>query len=235
MTMNCQLRSVNKRITVSISRLRHKTPHFHLGPLTIQSQSFSAYEKIAFIGTGKMAQAMIAPLIDTSIQSADKIMVYDVSTSSMKLITHKFKGVKTSESIPQAIDGADLIIMAVKPQNVNKVYQEMRNVDIHDETTLLSVIAGKTIQHLTSGSGVKKVCRSMPNTPAVIGQGMTVWCCTPNINANEREKISSVLESFGKSIYGKSYSIKFERNVPLHAICSRLSSFSLDHSEQQTS
>lgn len=169
---------------------------------SFRSKSTSTYEKITFIGTGKMAQALIAPLIETSIQPAEKITVYDVSTSAMKRISDKFKGVQTSESIPQAMEGSDLVIMAVKPQNVNNVYEEMRKSNIRDDATLLSVIAGKTIDNLVAGSGIRKVCRSMPNTPAIIGQGMTVWCCTTNIPSEERNQISSVLESFGKSIFG---------------------------------
>lgn len=169
---------------------------------SFRSKSTSTYEKISFIGTGKMAQALIAPLIETSIQPAEKITVYDVSTSAMKNISEKFKGVQTSESIPQAIEGSDLVIMAVKPQNVNNVYEEMRKSNIRNDATLLSVIAGKTIDNLVAGSGIRKVCRSMPNTPAIIGQGMTVWCCTTNIPSEERNQISSVLESFGKSIFG---------------------------------
>jgi pyrroline-5-carboxylate reductase len=188
------------------SRILYQHPCRHSlrsSSLRAKSTTTSTYEKITFIGTGKMAQALIAPLIETSIQPAEKITVYDVSTSSMKQIASRFKGVQTSESIPQAIEGSDLVIMAVKPQNVNNVYNEMSKSNIRDDATLLSVIAGKTIENLVSGSGIRKVCRSMPNTPAIIGQGMTVWCCTTNIPSEERDKISSVLDSFGKSIFGR--------------------------------
>lgn len=201
------LSSLSKAVT---SRILYQHPGRH----SLRSSSFrakstttSTYEKITFIGTGKMAQALIAPLIETSIQPAEKITVYDVSTSSMKQIASRFKGVQTSESIPHAIEGSDLVIMAVKPQNVNNVYNEMNKSNIRNDATLLSVIAGKTIENLVSGSGIRKVCRSMPNTPAIIGQGMTVWCCTTNIPSEERDKISSVLDSFGKSIFGRYISI----------------------------
>lgn len=57
------------------------------------------------------------------------------------------------------------------------------------------------LQNFISGTGLKKIARSMPNTPAQIGQGVTVWCCTPNIESEEREKIEQILSSFGKSIF----------------------------------
>lgn len=106
----------------------------------------SVYEKIAFIGAGKMAQALMHPLIEQKVQPAEKITVYDVSNSTMKKISEQYDGkINTSESIPHALQGADLIILAVKPQNVCKVYEEMRKTDISKNSTLLSVIAGKPI------------------------------------------------------------------------------------------
>ncbi len=65
--------------------------------------------------------------------------------------------------------------------------------------TSTSIIAGKPISSFIDGTGIQKVARSMPNTPAQIGQGVTVWTCTSNIDLEERERIDKVLCSFGKS------------------------------------
>lgn len=93
-----------------------------------------------------MAQALMHPLIEQKVQPAEKITVYDVSNSTMKKISEQYDGkINTSESIPHALQDADLIILAVKPQNVCKVYEEMRKADISKNSTLLSVIAGKPI------------------------------------------------------------------------------------------
>eukprot|EP00557_Chaetoceros_sp_GSL56_P009915 CAMPEP_0176481682 /NCGR_PEP_ID=MMETSP0200_2-20121128/2959_1 /TAXON_ID=947934 /ORGANISM="Chaetoceros sp., Strain GSL56" /LENGTH=301 /DNA_ID=CAMNT_0017877921 /DNA_START=504 /DNA_END=1406 /DNA_ORIENTATION=+ len=157
---------------------------------------------MTFIGAGKMAQALIDPLVKTNIQPAENITIYDVSNSTMKHISEEYGGkIQMGSSIPDAVEGADLIIMAVKPQNVEKVYEEMKQANMRDDCTLLSVIAGKPIKNFMSGTGLKKIARSMPNTPAQIGQGVTVWCCTPNIEAEERERIEQILSSFGKSIF----------------------------------
>lgn len=185
-----------------------------IGPqsvISVHDRSFSTkpesvYDKISFIGVGKMASALIAPLVETSIQSAENISVYDVSVSAMDHIVKKYDGrMKTCVSIPDAVDGADLIVMAVKPQSVGIVYEELRKARelslLRDDTTLLSVIAGKPIASFVEGTGIAKIARSMPNTPAQIGQGVTVWCCTPDIKSEEQKKIQKVLGSFGKSIY----------------------------------
>lgn len=63
------------------------------------------------------------------------------------------------------------------------------------------MVAGTPIQNFIDGSLVKKIARSMPNTPAQIGAGVSVWSCTNNINANERKKIKQILDSFGKTVF----------------------------------
>ena len=160
------------------------------------------YDRMAFIGAGKMAQALIHPLVSTNLQPAENITIYDVSNSTMDSISQEFDGkIQTSESIPAALEGADLVVMAVKPQNLCKVFQEMRKANVREDCTLLTVIAGKPIQSYLDGTGIQKIARSMPNTPAQIGQGITVWTATPNIEAEERERIKRVLSSFGKAMF----------------------------------
>ncbi len=89
---------------------------------------------------------------------------------------------------------------------MDKVHAEIRRAkleggNVRDDAILLSVVAGTPIQNFIDGSSVQKVARSMPNTPAQIGAGVTVWSCTENINADERKKINSVLNSFGKTVF----------------------------------
>jgi pyrroline-5-carboxylate reductase len=72
---------------------------------------------------------------------------------------------------------------------------------VRDDAIILSVVAGTPIQNYVDGSLVLKVARSMPNTPAQIGCGVTVWSCTDNIDSDERRRITAVLDSFGKTIF----------------------------------
>ena len=108
------------------------------------------------------------------------------------------------------IADANLIVYGVKPQNVEKVHSEIRRskleqsgggASVRDDVILLSVVAGKPIQNFVDGSSVQRVARSMPNTPAQIGEGVTVWSCTESIDADERKKIKTVLNSFGKTVF----------------------------------
>jgi len=157
------------------------------------------FDKIACIGTGKMAQAVIEPMIKKGVQPASKFMVYDVSDKTMDAVQERL-GVQTSGSLKEVVDDADLVICAVKPQNLNPAFfGEIRKGNLRDDSIFLSVIAGKRME-VFDQAGFNKIVRSMPNTPAMIGQGMTVWSCTPNLTQDERKKIRQVLSSCGKSV-----------------------------------
>jgi len=207
--------SLNTTTTGTTASVKHQLfhksltslqPSFHYStttsnPTKSSTNDSGVYDKISFIGAGTMAQALISPLVNTSIQPADKITVYDVSTKTLKSISNEYPNINISESIPEAVENSDLIVLAVKPQNVCKVYEEMSKANIRSDATLLSIIAGKPISNFVNGTGIQKIARSMPNTPAQIGQGVTVWTCTPNIDSEEKDRIDQILCSFGKSIF----------------------------------
>lgn len=156
------------------------------------------YDKISFIGAGKMAQALMSPVIKSGLQPAHKIQVFDVSTSTLSKIKKQFDGIQTANTLSELVEDANLIVCCVKPQNLTPNFFEQ--ITGNHDAILLSVIAGKPIQTFLDG-GFTKVARSMPNTPAMIGRGMTVWSCTENVALQERDKIKQILSSCGKSIF----------------------------------
>lgn len=145
-----------------------------------------------------MAQAMINPLIKKGYQPESKVCVYDVSNSAMKSIKKDFPTIQTGESISDAIADSDLILLAVKPQNINSAFFEQFK-DVREDATLISILAGKPMSAFEA-SGVKKLVRCMPNTPASIGAGVSTYCCTPNIKAGERDRIKQIMGTFGKAV-----------------------------------
>jgi len=141
-------------------------------------------------------------MIQKGVQPADKVFVFDASPKAMDSIVEKF-GVQASPSIPSLLEDADLVMCCVKPQNLtDDFFSELTKgrAKAHEDSIMLSIIAGKPISEFRRG-GFEKIVRSMPNTPAMIGQGMTVWSCTPNLSADERRKIRDILSSCGKSMY----------------------------------
>jgi pyrroline-5-carboxylate reductase len=171
------------------------------------SSSPSIFNKIACIGTGTICSALVEPMIRTGLQPADHFCMYDVDIRALKATATRFPGVQTASSLAQAIDAADVILLAVKPQNLTPAFfAEFRqpHVGLHtietlDKAILLSVVAGKPMDCFLN-AGFKKVVRSMPNTPATIGEGMTVWSATNNLNLLERGKIDAMLSSCGSSV-----------------------------------
>lgn len=147
-----------------------------------------------------MAQAMIRPLINKGYQPPEKVAIYDVSTSSLRAMQKEFDGIQAAESIADLVEDADMIICAVKPQNINAKFWEQFPDKMRDDATFVSILAGVPIQEFEP-SGVQKIVRAMPNTPAQIGEGMTVWSCTPNLTVGERKSIKKLLNPLGESIY----------------------------------
>jgi pyrroline-5-carboxylate reductase len=194
--------------TLSRSFLRSQSSVFARGASVaaferLYSSSIPALEgvfnKIACVGTGKMAQAMLEPLVKQGVQPSDQITIYDVNPSVMEDVASKY-GLKTAPSIPELVKGADLIMLCVKPQNLTEgFWNEMHKGGIDHDTIALSIIAGKSIS-IFENAGFEKVVRSMPNTPAMIGEGMTVWSCTTNLTADERKCVREILSSCGKSV-----------------------------------
>jgi pyrroline-5-carboxylate reductase len=127
------------------------------------------FDKIAFIGTGKMAQSMIDPLIKNGYQPASKVSVYDVSAKSMEEIKTRYPDIQITESLAEAVHEADCIVLAVKPQNVNESFwnqfpsndndDDKKNAyRLRDDATLLSILAGTPVRDLAP-SGISKIVR----------------------------------------------------------------------------
>lgn len=190
--------TLSKRSTTN--RLRRFSSSF-----AEQQEEAYQYEKISFIGAGKMAEALINPLINSKIQPASRISVHDVSTGTMDRMSSMYDGIQTESSLRDCVAGSDLIVCAVKPQNSDVVFKDIKDAKssglVDPDSIMLSVMAGKPISSFVSGCGMRRVARSMPNTPAMIGKGVTVWTATENICDLDKERIKTILCSFGKAIY----------------------------------
>lgn len=157
------------------------------------------FNKIACVGAGMMAQAFIEPMIAGNVQPPEKFAVFDVNVATMQQVTKSYRGITASSSMQECVKDADLVICAVKPQNLTETFFTEMRKGANPDGIVLSVIAGKSMRAYYEG-GYTKIVRSMPNTPATIGQGMTVWSATENLTVDEREKIRIVLNSCGKSV-----------------------------------
>lgn len=147
-----------------------------------------------------MGNALVEPMVTTGMQPASHIMIYDVSRTAMNRMHHRF-GVPISQSISDCLEDASLVLLSVKPQNLTPVFfEQMKQGRPKPGAIILSVIAGTPLSTLQE-AGIEKVVRSMPNTPATIGKGMTVWSSTPNLTTEDRRLTGEILGSFGEAMF----------------------------------
>ncbi len=99
-----------------------------------------------------------------------------------------------------AIEKADIVVLAIKPQNLAEVMAEL-NGQLKPAQLVLSIIAGARIDTLCRGLNHRSVVRAMPNTPAQIAEGITVWTATSKVISEQREWVASILGAMGKEIY----------------------------------
>lgn len=150
-------------------------------------------ENIAFIGAGKMATAITISLVSKGI-APEKIRAFDVSEHAAKLFSAT-TGCETTASLHDALKSAGTVLLAVKPQFAADVLREA-NVDLKGKL-LISIAAGMKLANLIDASASTHVIRVMPNTPALVRQGMSCFACAKDVTEEERAFTTEVLSSFG--------------------------------------
>lgn len=154
--------------------------------------------KIAFIGGGNMATALIGGLAGKLTDSAN-IHVVDLNLVSLQDLESKF-AVKTSLSIDQALTEMDVIILAVKPQQLREVLAEL--APFLREQLLLSIAAGiRALDMARWLHGYDRIVRAMPNTPALIGMGMTGLVAMPGVNLEQRQAAQDIMQAVGTTLW----------------------------------
>ena len=157
-----------------------------------------ANRTIATVGSGVMAEAMITGLLAGKLVEPGQIVASHPRAERRAALagTH---GIRTVASNVEAVEGADVIILAVKPQMLAKVGREI-GPHLLAGQLVLSVLAGPTSAALLLALGHDQVVRSMPNTPARIGAGMTVWYATPATSAEQRAQAKTLLGALGAEL-----------------------------------
>lgn len=154
--------------------------------------------RIAFIGGGAMGEAMAKCLLTKKVAGAQDLVVSDVSPVRRELLSREY-GVSCLADNREAAKNADLIILAVKPQNLSQVMGEIKGLS--PGQLALSIVAGANLATLRRGLNHSYLIRAMPNMPAQIGEGMTVWTATDETEPRQKKLAQIVLSALGKEIY----------------------------------
>jgi pyrroline-5-carboxylate reductase len=154
-----------------------------------------AGRRIATVGSGVMAEAIVAGLLRGNLVAPDQIVASHPRADRRESL-ERSHGIRTVESNAAAIEGADIVLLGIKPQMLARVGRELRG-RLAPGQLVISILAGATTRALTGHLGHREVVRSMPNTPAQLGKGVTVWYATPETSAEQREQAATMLSALG--------------------------------------
>lgn len=155
--------------------------------------------KIAFIGGGNMGEAMLSAVLEKGLSAPEAVSLGEVREERRQKLNSQF-GVMVTESNREAIVSKDVVILAIKPQNLAEVMAEL-NGCLEPSQLVLSIIAGARIDSLCRGLSHRRIVRAMPNTPAQVGAGISAWTATAEVTGEQKEQAQTILGAMGKEIY----------------------------------
>lgn len=154
--------------------------------------------KIGFIGCGNMAKAIIAGLIKTNTFLPEEIIASDSSEKVLSDAKNMY-GINTTVNNSELVLESEMVLLAVKPQVIASVINEISDT-VSENKIIISIVAGQSIDRIESLFGRNiKLIRTMPNTPALCGEGMTAVCANGNVADVELAYALKILSSFGKA------------------------------------
>jgi pyrroline-5-carboxylate reductase len=153
---------------------------------------------IATVGSGVMAEAMIAGLLRGELVSPDQIVASHPRPERRDQLRAEYSIRVASDNV-EAVEAADIVLLGIKPQMLAKVGREI-GPHLRRGQVVLSVLAGATTAALIGTLGHDQVIRAMPNTPARLGRGVTVWYATPDTIPDQRLQAATLLGALGVQI-----------------------------------
>ena len=153
--------------------------------------------KCSVIGCGNMAGAIIGGLIAHGVLTPEEITASDLAPEARERLSDRY-GISTIADNKECVKEADLVLLAVKPNVFPVVAEDIR--DLVDGKIIVSIMAGRTLRHLEEALGNdKKIIRCMPNTPALVGAGITGYCPNGNVEAKDLECARRIIEGFSEA------------------------------------
>src|SRR5918994_1324600 len=155
--------------------------------------------RIAFVGAGVMAESMIAGLLKNALIPAGHLVASHPREDRRQRLEERFD-IRTMENNREAAHDADLVFLTIKPQVLKAVMRQLSG-SLSPRQVVVSVVAGAPIDVLVNGLDHQAVVRVMPNTPAQVGQGMSVWSTTPGVTDTQRLRVQAVLRALGEELW----------------------------------
>ena len=154
--------------------------------------------KIALIGGGVMGEAIVSRLLFQKVTGSGDIVISDANRQRRELLNGKY-GVETLYDNCLAIEGVDIVVMAIKPGDLSRIMREIKAS--LSQQVVLSIVAGASLDELCRGLEYSSVVRAMPNMPVCIGEGMTVWTAGSEVSEEQKDLSRLILSAVGKEKY----------------------------------
>jgi pyrroline-5-carboxylate reductase len=179
----------------SAAKARHKARSFDESLLATALEG----ARIAFVGAGAMAEAMISGLLANNLVDPAAIVASHHREQRIAELTSTL-GIGATTDNRAAVEHAQVVVLSVKPQVLTTIFKELRGV-ISPSALVLSIVAGARIESIARGLGHKAIVRSMPNTPAQVGEGMTVWTATAAVSKRQQAQAAAILRALGHELF----------------------------------
>ena len=154
--------------------------------------------KIGFVGGGTMAEGIIGALLRGGAAMPEDITVGEPALERRQHLAGDYRVQVTADNRKAAGD-ADIVLLAVKPNQFAKVAADLKG-SLRSDQTVVSIMAGVTLAKLQAALDHKFVVRAMPNPPAQVGEGMCAWIATPEVEGEVREDVRRLLAATGKEM-----------------------------------
>ncbi|MBM4466237.1 MAG: pyrroline-5-carboxylate reductase [Chloroflexi bacterium] len=154
---------------------------------------------LAFIGSGIMAEAMIRGILNDGLTEPRRIIASGPRPERGRDLEERY-GVKGTTDNQEAAQAGDIVVLSIKPQVLPVILDELRGL-IRPHQLVFSIVAGARTEIIGQGLQHRAIVRVMPNTPAQIGEGMSVWTATPQVTEEQRAQAQAILQALGQEIY----------------------------------
>jgi pyrroline-5-carboxylate reductase len=174
--------------------------------------------RLSFIGCGVMAEAMIAGLLNKNLVKPEQIVGSHPSEGRREELQDKY-GIRVVESnseaagyhrpggssyappsITEEAPGSSIVVLTVKPQRLGVILSELK-VAVAADQLVISIVAGARVETIADALQHRAIVRAMPNTPAQIGEGMTVWTATPEVSETQQTRIHAIFGALGREMH----------------------------------
>ncbi|KON90425.1 pyrroline-5-carboxylate reductase [Sporosarcina globispora] len=155
-------------------------------------------KKISFVGCGKMAQAIIGGILKSNLVNPRQIIASARTELTLEDVKNRWE-IQTRSSNIEAAKEADILFLAIKPDGHGAVIDEIKN-SINSQAIIITIAAGISLSFLEQSFGRKiKAVRSMPNTPSLVGEGMSVLSANESVTPEDMEEVIKIFSCIGKA------------------------------------